>query len=296
MFTYDITALTSSIKSIIQNNLALDQWTWLQEKAVAVQAGQVVALNSAFAAMPRKTGKKPILLSEEQGKAIHNFRSGLAITGWSTDRLCRLWLLIQLHTYEKNVYFRTIENLFIAAEMNELIALYSSLPVLAFPEMWKLRCSEGVRSNIGPVLESIICDNPYPSENLDDPAWNQLVMKAFFTEKPIHRIIGLDKRANADLANMLIDYAHERWAAHRTVHPQLWRCVEHFIDDKNFQDLERLATSVDSIEREAAALACARSNYLPAQALAMKTQYFKLIEDGKLTWQTLAEKAAVVSI
>ncbi len=39
------------------------------------------------------------------------------------------------------------------------------------------------------------------------PAWNQLVLKAFFTEKPIQQIIGLDERANEKLASTAYDFA-----------------------------------------------------------------------------------------
>src|SRR5699024_3254500 len=116
---------------------------------------------------------------------------------------------------DKDTYFRIIENLFLAAEMSELVALYSSLPLLAYPELWTKRCAEGIRSNIGSVLESIMYQNPYPAENLNQAAWNQLVLKAFFTDKAVNNIYGLEERANSELASILSDYAHERWAAHR---------------------------------------------------------------------------------
>ena len=77
-----------------------------------------------------------------------------------------------------------------------------------------------------------MCNNPYPAENLNEAAWNQMVLKAFFTEKPIDQIIGLDERANERLARTLSDYAHERWAAHRSVNPLLWRCVAPFINEQ----------------------------------------------------------------
>ena len=89
--------------------------------------------------------------------------------------------------------------------MNELVALYSALPVLAYPEIWKMRCAEGIRSNIGHVLESIMYNNPYPMQYLDEKAWNQLILKAFFTDKDINLIPGIDKRANAELARTRSD-------------------------------------------------------------------------------------------
>jgi hypothetical protein len=154
-----------------------------------------------------------------------------------------------------------------AAEMNEQVALYSALPVLAYPEQWQRRCAEGIRSNIGMVLEAIMCNNPYPSETLEQAPWNQMVLKAFFTEKPIHQIIGLDERANKELAHILSNYAHERWAAHRSVPPMLWRCVAGFVDEEIFPDIERLASSQNEWEQKAALLVCRQSNYPAAKEL-----------------------------
>ena len=191
---------------------------------------------------------------------------------------------------KKNI-FNPSTIFFLAAEMNELVALYSALPLLAYPERWSKRCADGIRSNIGDVLQAIMCNNPYPSEQLEEKAWNQLVLKAFFTEKPIFEIIGLDERANGELANILSDYAHERWAAGRTINPLLWRCVGKFINASIFPDIQRIANSENEKEREAAALACCNSNYEPAKKLLDTMPLIKsAIEKGELTWQTLADK------
>ena len=160
--------------------------------------------NTTFVTAPRKTGKHVLKIDPAILEEISNIRPGLNITNWTTDHLARVWLLLHFNEKEKDTYFITIENLFKAAEVNELVALYSSLPLLAYPEIWVPRCSEGIRSNIADVLTTIMCNNPYPYENLGEAAWNQLVLKAFFTEKPINEIVGLDKRANEKLARTLV--------------------------------------------------------------------------------------------
>jgi hypothetical protein len=285
--------LSSALAGIIRQHVSEDVWQWMHEKA---SSSLPVHFNTAFVVMPRKTGKQVIHVTEEQEAQIEEGRPGFKVQSWTTDRLARVWLLLQLDEADKETYFRTIENLFLAAEMHELVALYSALPVLAYPEVWASRCAEGIRSNIGIVLEAIMCNNPYPSENLGEAAWNQLVLKAFFTEKPIHQIIGLDTRANPELANILSDYAHERWAAHRPVNPQLWRCVGQYIDDNIFPDIKRIAASENTIEREAAALACRDSNYLPAKELLDQNSDLKAaIEAGELTWISLAEKPVLIT-
>jgi hypothetical protein len=287
MYSYNNEQLREAFTSIIKKNIPAETYAWLTEKMSLINnAGQ---LNSMFVIMPRKTGKASLNLTKDQTNSISQIRPNLSIHNWSVDRLGRVWLLLHLDTSDGEKYFRNIENLFLAAEVNELVALYSALPVLAFPEKWAARCSEGIRNNIADVLKAIMCNNPYPSENLNEAAWNQMVLKAFFTEKPINEIIGLDERANDRLAKTLSDYAHERWAAHRDVNPLLWRCVGPFINEQILPDIVKLISSENAIDNEAAALAIYSSTFAPAQKLLSDT-YRTEIKNGNLSWKILADK------
>ena len=283
-------ALKDYIEQIIQKQVGIDSWKWLKEKVSGL--GNTSQFNLAFAAIPRKVGKGKISLTEDQVKAVHQLRPGLSIENWTIDRLCRVWLLMHLNASEKEEYTRIIESLFLTADMNEQVALYSALPVLAYPGHWQKRCAEGIRSNIGDVLQAIMCNNPYPAEQLPQAAWNQLVLKAFFTEKPVQQIIGLDERANEELAHILSDYAHERWAAHRPVNPLLWRCVARFVDDRIFPDIERIAASENRLEQMAAALVCRESSYPPAKKLISNNAALKLFAGSPaLSWDMLSQEA-----
>ncbi|TKK68488.1 hypothetical protein FC093_10185 [Ilyomonas limi] len=285
--------LKNYLGQIIQQQVSGESWQWLQEKVSNI--GNAAQFNLAFAAIPRKVGKNSIKIDEEEIKTVQQLRSGLSIKNWTIDRLCRVWLLMHLDADNQEAYIRTIENLFITADMNEQVALYSALPVLAYPEHWQKRCAEGIRSNIGDVLKAIMCNNPYPAEQLPPAAWNQLVLKAFFTEKPINEIIGLDRRANEELAHILSDYAHERWAAHRTVNPLLWRCVGPFIDEKIFPDIERIAASENKEDQMAAVLVCRQSSYPPAKALLHEHSALQSsAKDSTLSWDAIAQKAGGV--
>jgi hypothetical protein len=276
------------LAEIIKQNSSGDQWNWLQEKSSPPKNATATQLNIAFTAVPRKTGKKIIEATLDQERHIKTLLPGFSIHEWTIDRLCRVWLLAQLNADQKDSYIRIIEGLFLAAEMNELVALYSSLPLLSYPETWKLRCTEGIRSNIGSVLEAIMYENPYPAQFLDEPAWNQMILKAFFTDKNVVRITGLDERANERLASILVDYAHERWSAHRLVNPQLWRLVGKFIDEKYIADFEKLLQEGSDREKQAAALALSESNFIPAMKLLEKAgNPYRAIRDKTLTWDSL---------
>jgi hypothetical protein len=291
VFTYDKDSLSSKLADIIVRHLTPDAWRWLEEKATLISSNENIQnFMVAFAATTRKTGKQPVVLSEAEIKEIQSIRPHLTIQYWPIDRLCRVWLLMHLDASNPKEYVRIIESLFPTAEMNELTALYSALPVLAYPELWRGRCAEGIRNNIADVLASIMCNNPYPSENLDELAWNQLVLKAIFTEKPINLIVNLDQRTNQNLANTLSDYAHERWAAHREINPLLWRCVGKFINEKIFADIQRIALSENTIEREAAALVCAQITYAPALELIEKNIELRNIIKSGITWEDIGNK------
>ena len=287
MFQFNRDKMEAFIQAVIADNLSLEAFDWFNTKInLPMEAG---TLNNTFALIPRKVGKAVICLEKEQVEAIKVIRSGLSIEGWSVDRLCRVYLLMKLDSSDKDVYFRLIDNLFLAAEMSELVALYSALPVLAYPGLWVKRCSEGIRSNIGLVLESIMYNNPYPAENLDQAAWNQLVLKAFFTDKNVHLIYGLDERANAELAYILSDYAHERWAAFRSINPQLWRLTTKFLDVRLFDDIKKVMREGDTVDQRAAALAAYHSDYFPAKDFINSFPDLKNeLENRSLTWDSLA--------
>lgn len=248
--------------TLIKDNTDETTFAWLEKAATADEIGK---LGQAFVMLPRKTGKFNLNISESQHQQLKEVGIDY-ISDWSIDRLARVWLLSVQSFADAEKSHPLIENLFLSAEVNEAVALYSALPFLAQPETWVKRCAEGIRSNIGSVLEAIMENNPYPSQYLDEAAWNQLVLKAFFTEKDINKINGLDERANAQLALTLSDYARERYAAGRQINPQLWRLAGPFINDQIFEAIKIGLSNQDKKEHEAIALAISKSDYQPAKA------------------------------
>lgn len=291
-YVYDQDKVSTLLSTVIRNNGNEKANAWLQQRLqLQQQTSAIPQFNQTFTAIPRFTGKELIRISTTENEQLQALLPSFFVQGWTLDRLARVWWLLQLPVTNKAVYLEVLENLFNAAEMNELAALYSALPLLPWPEEWVARTSEGIRSNIGIVQEAIMLHNPYPAKYLSEPAWNQLVMKAIFTDKPLHLITGLDERANAALAGILVDFAHERWAAGRTLDPMQWRILVNFVNEANFADITRVWHSVNSTEKEAAALVCAQCHYLPAKALLATDPALQAeIQAGSITWDTLAQK------
>jgi hypothetical protein len=144
------------------------------------------------------------------------------------------------------------------------------------------------------IFEAVALDNPYPAEYFDDAAWNQLVLKAVFVGSPLHRLEGIDRRANPELARMLVDYAHERWSASRPVTPDLWRPVGPYAGDEYLNDLDRVLKSDSDEDRAAAALALSAAGTEAAAALLENVPALRArIASRELTWESWARGRGV---
>ena len=115
-----------------------------------------------------------------------------------------------------------------------------------------------------------------------------MVLKALFIDSTLAPIQGLDDRANAELATILCDYAHERWAAGRPVTPELWRCVGPFARGPMIDDLARVTEGGSEVEQQAALLALAASPDPAAHEIVGKfPETGEAIANGSLTWDSL---------
>jgi len=174
------------------------------------------------------------------------------------------------------------------ADVAEAIALYRGLPLYPEPAALEAQVGEGLRSNVKAVFEAIAHHNPYPRQVFDQHRWNHMVLKALFIGSRLAPVEGLDERANAELARIMCDFAHERWAAGRPVPFEIWRCVGPFADDAAIRDLARVLSGGEDVERRAAALAlsvCPDEN--AGKLLSGVPALSNEITSKKLTWATL---------
>lgn len=274
--------ITPVLWEILAEYLEEEPKNWLNEK----ESAPIKEVMTAFVAAPRHLPKKLVNPSEQQSAQLSNLFEGFSVNNWTVVRLARVWLLSLFDDTDQQNYVHTIQTLFETAEMNELVALYSALPVLSYPERWLATATDAVRSNIGVVLDAIALQNPYPAKHFPEGAWNQLIMKSIFNDKPVELIYGLEERRNAELTRILIDFAHERWAAGRHVPPGVWRLVIPFINEELLSDLKKLFKSAREEDRQAAALVCYFSEFEPATELLENYPLLKEeIEKGNLSWK-----------
>ena len=274
----------------------LDRWlgaqlpaeavAWLGKAATQLQAsGTDSDLYMAVSLVTRKVGKADLRLSDADLRDAAAARPGWDPRGWSADQAARVRLVLALQNDAPRLA-RCLDQLCITADVSELAAFYRGLPLYPDPARYIARTTEGLRTNMKNVFESIAHRNPYPSEQFPEAAWNQMVLKALFVGSALWPIVGLDARANPALARMLSDYAHERWAAGRPVSPELWRCVGPHAVGAALQDLEKVLKQGTEPERQAAALALRASPDGSAAAVLQRDPGLaRLVGEGKLSWE-----------
>ncbi len=235
--------------------------SWLHSQMAAIDAGDHAALGLAFGAAGRRTGHARLDLNPAEQDAARRAHAGWHPHHWTIDQAVRARLALAIPEHDAAHWLATIDRLFAAASVEELTALYQALPILPFPELLRDRAAEGIRSSMVPVFTAVAVDNPYPSEQLDQDAWNQMVLKAFFLGADIDRIQGLEARANLDLTRMLCGYARERRAASRPVDARLWRVVGMHADIQALEELRWAVATGSAAEQGEARDALVRESH-----------------------------------
>lgn len=248
-------------------------------------------LHITLGLIPRKLGRADLDLSDADLLAADQLVSGWDPSTWSIDTAARIAVLCRLADENDENFQDTIVDLCRNADLAEGIALYSGIALYPHSDKLDKLIGEGLRSNMRAVFEAIAHHNPYPATHFDENRWNHMVLKALFIDSTLAPIQGLDKRANEELATILCDYAHERWAATRPVTIELWRCVGPFAKDTMIDDLQRVAESKTSIEHRAGVLALSQCPDQKAQdLLASYPQTASHIANGTLTWDAISKE------
>lgn len=251
------------------------------------------SLHITLGMIPRRLGKADLALEGRDLAAADEARRGWDPRGWSVADAARILVLLETSASGEQSFAERFTDLCRTADVGESVALYRGLPLYPDPAELEPQAAEGLRTNMRTVFEAVAHRSPFPREQFDEARWNQMILKALFIDSTLHPIQGLDERANAELARILCDYAHERWAAKRPVSPELWRCVGPYAVDAMVEDLARVLDTGNDVERKAAALALSASPSPAAKsALAGAGVLGRNVENGALTWETLTAELA----
>lgn len=262
---------------------------WLEERLDAhARANSERELHVTLGLIPRKLGRAELAPSAAELADADRARAGWDPSAWTVETAARALVLCRDAERRPEGVGERFRDLFRTADLSESMTLLAVVPLLPRDAALDAQVGDGLRTNMRAVFEAIAHRNPYPREHFDDNRWNHLVLKALFIGSALAPIQGLDARANEELARILRDYAHERWAAGRDVTPELWRCVGPFARGEMLEDLARVADTGTPLERDAALLALhASPDPAAADVLARHAAAARRIADGRLDWNTL---------
>jgi len=279
---------TKLLREWLLRQLEPGRGAWLDAQLASLQANPSdETLDIALGMAPRKLGKAALELGDADLAAAAAALPGWDPRGWSVTDAARILLLASLPRAGKP-FAQRFRALCQSADVEELATLYRGLPLYPEPAALEPQVGEGLRSNVRAVFEAIAHRNPYPQAQFDAHRWNHMVLKALFIGSPLAPIQGLDARANAELARIMCDFAHERWAAGRPVPFEIWRCVGPFAEGPALEDLARVLQKGEAIEKRAAALALAACpDSRAAQLLQAVPGLAGDISLKRLSWATL---------
>jgi hypothetical protein len=240
--------------------------------------------------VPRRLGKNGLEADAEPLGRLAELAPGWSLEGWTVADAARVLLLAALPAEGFAARFRRLCQ---TADVGESVALYRGLPLYPDPKGLEPQVGEGLRTNVRAVFEAVAHGNPYPQQYFDTHRWNHMVLKALFIGGRLAPIVGLDARANEELARILVDFARERRAAGRPVPWELWRCVGPFARGSVVDELAPALDSESRLERQAAALALAASPDPAAGGLLARAPHLRdAVVRGELSWAALDAQLA----
>ncbi|MFX0557685.1 EboA domain-containing protein [Maribacter sp. CXY002] len=260
---------------------------WLSQRIQKLESDKSVKdLFMTYSILASKFNADPIAHLNSDKKIIRYLISQNA----NYLEIARIYFLIKILEIDEDFFGPKVSNIIQVADTGELVAFLKFLVLLPNPERFKAVAVEALRTNIATVFDAITLNNPYPAKYFNDQQWNQMYLKAAFMERDLSLILSVDERGNEDLARIISDYAHERWAASRKIDPLFWRPVSKFLNDKLLSDMQHLLNSDNEIEQRAAVLCCFYSNNDKAKKLLDKhSNLTKAIKTDKLTWNTIKD-------
>lgn len=285
----DLEAEKEMLRGWLAPRLTPAQLEWVDQRRQAIMSDEKIGtLAAAIGLASRKVGKSDLALTPAEIEASRAVRPNLDPSDWSIDQATRILFALDRSSMPTLTFAESLDRLWQSTEIAEQIALLRGLPLYPFPGSCVPRAAEGIRSAMQPVFEAVAHRNPFPFEQFSEAQWNQMVLKALFIGSRLAPIQGLDQRRNPELAATLMDYVHERWAAGRSVSPELWRCVGAFARREDVDDMAVLLDSKDRAEAAAAALALSECPLLEARdTLSRAPALWEAVKTKRLTWDTI---------
>lgn len=180
-------------------------------------------LLAAFTAAARRLGKAA--LGAAATASLRGPTDDVPLAPFTVDVAGRVLLLLAFAEANPADLEQTVWDAYREGDASEKIAIMRALSLLPEGERFLSLALDAGRTNDTHVFAALACDNPFPARHYPELEFNKLVMKAAFVRVPVERVLGLERRANPELARMVLDYVAEQEAAGRSFPAPIWRAV-----------------------------------------------------------------------
>ncbi|HTE55760.1 MAG TPA: EboA domain-containing protein [Kofleriaceae bacterium] len=213
---------------IERSSPAPDGMAWLRGATEALAGGARSSdmCAPAFVAAGRRLGRGPLAA----GEPLPGPDDPVATDGWSIDDAARAALLVAAAAGSPGDLVDLVDDLYRGGDSREKRGVVRALPLLPGAGRFTGVALDAGRTNESDLFAALACANPFPARHHGELEWNKLVMKAAFIGAPLARMVGLERRANPELARMAMDFVSEQEAAGRRFPPDIWLVASAHLD------------------------------------------------------------------
>lgn len=194
---------------------------WLEEQA----ALPLAELRAALPRAARALGKKGLVaaFAERAGAQVSGVWGDLPVGAWSVSDAASVLLVAAAADAEPAPYAALFET-YDASGTEVKVACLRALNFVrpgAIEAGLQLVADAG-RTYLPELIGGAWAGNPFSARFLSQHDYRKAVLKAFFCDVPVEGFLGLEERADVELATSLCDYVDERLAAGRPVPRAIW--------------------------------------------------------------------------
>jgi len=224
--------MTNGIQDLqhqLEERLSAEQMSALRADLEGARVGGD-AIHSTLTIASKRSGRRHLVMrfAERTQATVRCAYGSLKVGAWRLDEAVKVWLLSELATEvpdPNRLLFEVYAKGDTEAKVACLRALnFTSGSVEAGLEL----VHDAGRTYLNELMEAGWRDSPFSARHLSAEEYRKAVLKALFCQVDIEGFIGLEERADEELARSLCAYANEREAAGREVPSALWPVAARF--------------------------------------------------------------------
>lgn len=213
-----------ALRDRIEGRLAgTDGAAWLGARLAV--AGDLAAVRQAMPEVARVVGRKHLVggFAERSQATLPGVYGALRIGHWKIDEAVRTLLLAEAAARTERPFTALYETYDLGDTETRVAALRAvNLVADDHIEDGMALITDAGRTYLEPLLLAAWSDNPFSARHLSEQEYRKAVLKALFSGVPVDGFIGLEERADEELAKSLCEFADEREAAGRPVPHPVW--------------------------------------------------------------------------